>query len=75
MEEYKMKGYIARDKYNGESGSNLHLGKMQPKYDKFCGAWHDFGEFMALPKEWFPELKYTDEPIEVNIIIEKEKRK
>lgn len=70
-----MKGYIARDKYNGESGSNLHLGIRNPKYEKFFEVWCDFGDFMALPKEWFPELKYTDEPIEVNIIIEKEKRK
>ena len=42
-----------------------------PKYDPICEAWHGFGEFIALPKDWFPELKYFDKPIAVELSIKK----
>lgn len=33
------------------------------------GIWCDYGEFMALPADMFPQLTYKDEPVEVEIII------
>ncbi len=68
MQQYTMRGYIARDKHEGDF-SDLYFGVVCPKYDPICEAWHGFGEFIALPKDWYPELKYTDKPIAVELII------
>lgn len=65
-----MKGYVARDKEEGEI-SDLYFGLRKPIYDEDLEMWHDYLDFISLPKDWFPELKYTDEPIEVELIIKK----
>ena len=71
MAEYKIKGWAARDKWSGES--NLYIGYKKPKRildtDPGFGMWCDFGEFMELPKDMFPNLKWEDEPIKVEITI------
>ena len=67
--EYKIKGWVARDK--GENGmGELYFGKEKPTW--FIDIWTYFGDnLMKLPTDWFPELKYTDEPIEVELTIKK----
>ena len=72
MAEYKLKGWVARDECSGDE-SNLYLGQNKPRRipnaAQGFGMWCDYGEFMALPQEMFPQLTYRDEPIEVEIII------
>ena len=69
MEEYKIKGYVARDKYPA-SGSDLFLYSTKPVWDDYVGMWIANRDFVSrLPQEMYPELKYTDEPIEVEMII------
>ena len=72
MKEYTIKGWVARDECDGDT-SNLYVGQNKPRKIsdnmKVFGMWCDFGEFMAIPREMFPELGYNDEPIEVEIVI------
>ena len=72
---YTLKGWVARDECSGDE-SNLYIGQQKPKRIENTapgfGSWCDYGEFMALPQEWFPELKYSDVPIEVEIIIKED---
>lgn len=72
-EEYKIKGWVARDQNIGEDGTNLYLGYKKPRQ---CGEqpfviYCDYGDFISLPKEMFPSLAYNDEPIEVELTIKK----
>ena len=72
-EEYKIKGWVARDQNIGEDGTNLYLGYNKPKsigQSPFV-TWCDYGDFISLPKEMFPELTWEDEPIEVELTIKK----
>lgn len=84
--EYKIKGFVARDSCRGDE-SDLYMGVRKPKPHRDAReyaaidplfstnvTWMDFGEFMAIPSEFFPELKPTDEPIEVEITIKRKKR-
>ena len=76
MTEYKLKAFVARDACKGDK-SDLYIGQNKPKLSgefPFM-VWVDFGEFMALPEELFPELKHTDEPIEVEVTIRKTETK
>ncbi len=70
--EYKLQGWVARDECSGEE-SNLYIGQEKPKRilndEPGFGMWCDFGEFMALPPDMFPQLTYKDEPVQVEIII------
>lgn len=70
----KLKCWIARDECSGDE-SNLYIGQKKPRRIPETapgfGMWCDYGEFMALPPEMFPELTYSDEPIEVELIIRK----
>ena len=70
--EYKLQGWVARDECSGEE-SNLYIGQQKPKRilneEPGFGMWCDFGEFMALPADMFPQLTYKDEPVQVEIII------
>lgn len=72
MEEYRITGFVARDKEDPyvNRDSNLFFGQKKPYFDEDLEMWCDFGEFVtSLPKEWYPNLKYTDNPIEVEVII------
>ena len=71
MDEYKIKGYAARD--NGENGmGELYVGAQKPIWDEEMGMWdYYYDHSMNLPNDWFPELKHTDEPIEVELTIKK----
>lgn len=68
MEEYKIKGWIARDKTR--ITTDLYLYQQKPKFNELFEGW-DTSEsaYMKLPSDWFPDLKYTDEPIEVELTI------
>ena len=72
MEQYKLQGWVARDEFGGDE-SNLYIGQKKPRRlfatDPGFGMWCDYGEFMALPADMFPQLTYKDEPVEVEIII------
>lgn len=70
MEEYKIKGYVARDMdVHITTDLFLYFGH-KPQWQKFAMRWGEIWEdTRRLPKEWFPNLKYTDQPIEVEIII------
>lgn len=71
MSEYKLKGYVARD--NDVDGmGELYFGNEKPTWVEKIDMWTDFGDnLMNLPNDWFPELEYTDEPIEVELTIKK----
>ena len=69
----KVKGYIARDK-----DSYLYLyTKVKPKFNSATGMWESVQglEYIEINKNQFPKLKYTDEPIEVNIEIKLARKK
>ena len=69
-----LKCWIARDERSGDE-SDLYIGQQKPRRlpgtSPGFGMWCDYGEFMALPSDMFPELTYSDEPIEVELIIKK----
>lgn len=70
-QEYKIKGWVARDQNVGEDGTNLYFGYRKPKRlgaEPFI-TWGDYGDFIGLPKDMFPSLTYNNEPIEVELTI------
>lgn len=72
-QEYKIKGWVARDQVEGEDGTNLYLGYNKPRKvgkEPFV-AWCDFGDFIGLPKDMFQELTFESEPIKVELTIKK----
>lgn len=69
----KVKGYIARDK-----DDYLYLyTKTKPKFNSATGMWESVQglEYIEINKNEFPKLKYTDEPIEVNVEIKLARKK
>ena len=70
MSEYKLKGYVARDKAGAPT--NLFLYLIKPKLSEVYEGWVVYDSIaMGLNKDWFPELKWSDEPIEVELTIKK----
>ena len=71
MSEYKLKGYVAKDR--GKNNPPIFFYDKKPIRYENLGIWGHFGERHAInmPYDWFPELKYTDEPIEVELTIKK----
>lgn len=64
-EEYKIKGWVARD-----SDGSLTLCKVKPsRYENGC--WVSGEEYFPLRRALFPELSFDDEPIEVELTIKK----
>lgn len=73
MNEYKIKGWVARDQVIGEDNTDLYFGYERPERiesGQFI-IWAGFGDFISLPKDMFPSLSCKDEPIEVELIIKK----
>ena len=64
MKQYKIKGYVARDK-----DGDVYFGTNKPKWYEHFAMWCDFGDSIQLPSDWFPELKYTDEPVETELML------
>lgn len=54
--------WIARNKDN-----SLYLSILKPKL-VHNSVWLDNHDYMELPNDWFSNLKWGDEPIEVSII-------
>lgn len=74
MKEYTIKGYVARDKDPGVY-SDLYLYYNKPTWIEKARIWTTKGESVkTLPQEWFPELKYTDGPIEVELTIKQKEQ-
>lgn len=72
-QEYKIKGWVARDQDEGLYGSNLYFGYEKPRKigkEPFV-IWGNFGDCISIPKDMFPELTCEDEPIEVELTIKK----
>lgn len=67
MEEIKIKGWIARDK-----SGDIHFFNVKP-YREYPVLWWqtnvDIDDMFYLPPESFPEVKWEDEPVEVEIAI------
>ena len=74
-EEYKIKGWVARDQIVGEDKTDLFFGYKKPERLGNCDepyiTWTGFGNLISLPKDMFPSLSYKDEPIEVELTIKK----
>lgn len=70
--EPTIKGWVARDECRGDE-SDLYIGVHRPsRIDNAApgfGMWCNYGEFMALPSDMFLDLKWEDEPIEVELEI------
>ena len=64
MKQYKMKGYVAKDK-----DGSVFFGTNKPNWHEDMEIWCDFRENIQLPSDWFPELKYTDEPVETELML------
>lgn len=59
--EYKVNGFVARDK-----SGNLYLYEKIPMRDRKEGIWKvkdKFERFWALPNNWFPDQTWQSEPI------------
>lgn len=72
MEEYKIKGWIARDKHTQNAArSDLYLFSQRPEWSESQSSWLALSAFFLfpIPSKWFPEMKYTDEPVEVELTI------
>lgn len=72
-QEYKIKGWVARDQVMGEDKTDLYFGFEKPKM-KGSGqiiTWVGFGDFISLPNNMFPSLSCKDGPLEVELIIKK----
>lgn len=69
-EEYKIKGWVARDKQvDGFWGNGLILHHSKPTREG--NEWSSKTIAMHLPNELFPDLSFDDEPIEVELTIKK----
>ena len=64
MKQYKIKGYVAKD-----MDGDVYFGTNKPKWHEHFAIWCDFGDSIKLPFGWFPELKYTDEPVETELML------
>lgn len=69
-QEYKIKGWVARDKnVDGFWGNGLILHACKPYRDG--NEWSSKTIAMHLRNDFFPELTWEDEPIEVELTIKK----
>ena len=59
-----IKGWVARD----EDGT-LVLGRRCPERINSSGTWTKFAQCMKIDKELFPDLRWEDEPQDVELII------
>ena len=64
MEEYKIRGWVARD-----ADGYLNSGVNKPQ--RIENYWGGFLELIELNPYFFPDLKWEDEPIEVECLIRK----
>ena len=59
--------WLARDKDGG-----LAISENKPFKDERAGQWTVGGQYVFLPDNWFPEVKWSDdEPTKVKLVIDK----
>ena len=63
----EQKMWLARDKDGG-----LAISENKPFKDERAGQWTVGGQYVFLPDNWFPEVKWSDnEPTKVKLVIDK----
>ena len=68
--EEKLKGWVARDKF--DNGLSMYsVAKPERERGFWSNDGHKGASRMFINKEFFPELKWEDEPIEVELIIKR----
>lgn len=71
--EYKLKGWVAKNGASNERtymyvyDNNIIFSQIKPTRDEYYKHWN-FAKFYLSPKA-FPDLKWEDEPIEVELSI------
>lgn len=70
----KIKGFVVRDgDYGTGEKGQLFLSFEKPRrfVDRNVKYWHLYpsNKLIQIPKEWFPELSFDDEPINVELTI------
>ena len=59
--------WLARDK-----DGDLAMYELKPFKDERAGQWTVGGQYVFLPDNWFPEVKWSDdEPTKVKLVIDK----
>ena len=64
-----IEGWIARDQ-NAAGYLGLYIGEEPLRDHQGYGWWQNRGDWMSIPKDKFPDLKWEDEPRKVKITIE-----
>ena len=67
---YVIKGWVARDN-KGDSDSLSIYRDIKPNRLNEEGLWENMSDFMTIPKDMFPEIKWEDEPVKIEMIIKK----
>ena len=65
MMESKIHGWVARDK----KGLVVFSENLLHRIDDDLGWWHADGEEYMFPRTFFPDIKWEDEPIEIELKI------
>lgn len=66
-----MQGWVCRDKIWDKElqDSDLFLAMEKPQRDLELGCWFNMGYIIPLKTELWPDLKWDDEPVEVEILV------
>ena len=63
----EIEAWVARDKDGG-----IAISENKPFKDERVDLWTVDGQYVYLPDNWFPEVKWSDdEPTKVKLVIEK----
>lgn len=73
VEMIRMHGWVCRDKIWDKElqDSDLCVAMEKPERDQEMGCWFHMGYFIPLKTELWPDLKWDDEPVEVEILVKK----
>lgn len=71
-----IQGWVCRDKEWDKSifTSDLFLAMEKPKRNEGMGMWYDLGKYIPLNTDLFPDLTWSDEPQEVELVIKRKKK-
>lgn len=72
-EMIRMQGWMCRDKIWDKElqDSDLCVAMEKPERDQEMGCWVYMGYFIPLKTELYPDLTWDDEPVEVEILVNK----
>lgn len=73
VEMIRMQGWMCRDKIWDKElqDSDLCVAMEKPERDQEMGCWVYMGYFIPLKTELYPDLTWDDEPVEVEILVNK----